>query len=152
MKKPAALRRYLLECIPWLKANPDQLQVYIDAGNIRTNLVSLNFQYNYTLQIFVTDFALHPDAVMVPILAWLRTHQTDFPDDGLTFEADILNDELVDLSITMPLDERVLVTESPFNTEHLEEPSLEHLLPEPPLLKTLFANTENLADSTENHG
>jgi hypothetical protein len=151
VKKPAALRDYLIECIPWLKNNPDQLQIYIDSGTIATRLESsLNFRYNYTLQIIVTDFALHPDVIFVPILAWLRSYQIDFQSksgEGLTFEAEIISDDLVDLSISITLDEAVIVSEHPFDTEHLAEPEMEYLLPDPPLLVTGFGNSENLTDS-----
>lgn len=116
MNKPNSLREHLLAAVPGLKPNPDRLLMFIDSGNVRcTAAVSLSFEYTYTLQIILTDFAGHPDSVMLPILGWLRVNQSellanlDKSKEGLKFEADVLDHSKVDLSITLPLTERVVV-------------------------------------------
>ena len=154
MKKPAELRQYLLNSVQDLQINPDKLQVFIDKGQLNANLpTNLHFQYEFLINILVTDFSGTPDEVFVPVLAWLRRHQIDAPANAVKFEAEILNNNSVDLSITLPLDERVLVTQDNdgnFTTEHLGEPEVEYLLPEPPLFKTLHQGDEQLTPEQPN--
>jgi len=116
MNKPASLRAHLLECVPDLKQNPDRLLIFIDNGKIRcTAAASLSFEYGYQLQIILTDFAGHPDSVMLPLLGWVRVHQSELltnlekSAEGIRFEADVIDRSKVDMSITLPLTERVIV-------------------------------------------
>lgn len=134
MNKPSSLKQHLLAAVPELRNNPDKLLIFIDQGRIRsTTAHGLSFEYSYTLNIILTDFAGHPDAIAVPLLAWLLVHQSDLMQnidkmkDAIQFEADILADDLVDLSITVPLTERVLVKRqqgAAHSIEHLPEPQL----------------------------
>lgn len=148
MKKPGELRQYLIACIPVLQKGPEQLQIYIDTGNLQARLeTGLNFEYQYTLNIILTDLALAPDAVMVPLLAWLKHNQPDLPPDAVRFEADVIDHKKVDLSITVQLTERVLVTtdgDGNHQTVHAPEPVPEYNLPEPEAFENLFANGEPL--------
>ncbi|WP_153785686.1 phage tail protein [Pseudomonas sp. EMN2] len=114
MNKPDSLRAHLLQAVPDLQE--DRLLMFIDEGKVRcTGAESLSFEYGYNLQIILTDYAGHPDAVMVPLLGWLKVHQSellhnlDKSKEGVKFEADILDRTKVDLSITLPLTERVIV-------------------------------------------
>lgn len=116
MNKPNSLRAHLLAKVPELKDNPDRLLVFIDDGNVRcTAAATLSWEYGYTLQLILTDYAGHPDAVMLPLLAWVRVHQSelltnlDKAKEGLRFEADIIDANKVDLSIKLPLTERVVI-------------------------------------------
>ena len=68
---------------------------------------------------------------MVPLLQWLTRHQPELlanpaNREKLTFEVDVLSDNLVDLAIKMPLTERVLVTRAADGSVQLQH------LPEPP--------------------
>lgn len=135
MLKPASLRADLTGQCPWLAANPDKLLVFIDSGRIRnTGGASLSFEYRYTLNLVATDYQGHPSALIVPILAWLRTNQPeaalnpDLNEQAFTFEADILNHSTMDLSIKLVLSERVVVTEDTtgaLTIEHMPEPPLD---------------------------
>lgn len=135
MNKPDSLREHLLAAVPDLARNPDRLLMFIDSGKVRcTAAVSLSFEYSYTLQIILTDFAGHPDSVMLPILGWLRVNQSellanlDKSAEGLSFEADILDRSKVDLSLTLPLTERVVVKrldDGSFDVSHPGEPQYE---------------------------
>ena len=144
MNKPTSLNQFLLASIPKLADNPDQLQIFIDSGHLSTNLeTSLHFEYAYTLNLILTDLALHPDAVLVPLLAWLRTNQPDLEKSAVQFEAEVIRKDLIDLSITVPLTERVLVNlnqDQNYQVQHLEEPTFEYQLPDPALFKALFAD------------
>ena len=75
----------------------------------------MSFEYGYQLQIILTDFAGHSDTVMLPLLAWVRVHQSellanlDKSAEGITFEADVIDHSKVDMSISLPLTERIVV-------------------------------------------
>ncbi|WP_460115371.1 phage tail protein [Pseudomonas sp. H2_D02] len=132
MNKPKSLRAHLLATISELKHNPDRLLIFIDNGKIRcTAAASLSFEYSFDLQVILTDFAGHPDSVMLPVLGWLKVNQADLLENlnkstqGIQFEADILDNSKVDLSLTLPLTERVVVgTDADGNTtiHHPGEP------------------------------
>jgi len=132
MNKPDSLRTHLLSTIAELKHNPDRLLMFIENGKVRcTAAVSLSFEYTFDLQIILTDFAGHPDSVMLPLLGWLSVHQSELLEnlnkstDGIQFEADILDSSRVDMSLTLPLTERVVVgkdDEGNTTTRHLGEP------------------------------
>ena len=70
---------------------------------------------------------------MVPLLQWLTRHQSELlanpaNRDKLTFEMDVLADDLVDLAIKLPLTERVRVVRDAAGQlvlEHLPEPQTE---------------------------
>ncbi len=132
MNKPESLRTHLLNCVPDLKRNPDRLLIFIDNGKIRcTAAASLSFEYGYQLQIILTDFAGHPDSIMLPLLSWVREHQSelltnlDRSAEGIRFEADVIDQSKVDMSITLALTERVAVKkrdDGSFDVIHLPEP------------------------------
>lgn len=116
MNKPDSLRNLLLEALPDLKISPERLLMFVDEGKVRcTAAASLSFEYSYNLQIILTDYAGHPDDVMVPLLGWLKVNQSELLEnldkskEGVKFEADLLDRTKVDLSITLPLTERVIV-------------------------------------------
>ncbi|MDR8387454.1 phage tail protein [Pseudomonas sp. JL2] len=116
MNKPESLRAHLLSTVAELKHNPDRLLIFIDNGKIRcTAAASLSFEYSFDLQVILTDYAGHPDSVMLPLLGWLSVNQSELLEnlnksaEGIQFEADILDNSKVDLSLTLPLTERVVV-------------------------------------------
>ncbi|MCY1432140.1 P2 phage tail completion protein R (GpR) [compost metagenome] len=140
MNKPESLRTHLLASIPELTHNPERLLLFIDNGKIRsTAAAGLSFEYSYSLNLIFTDYAGHADAIAVPLLAWLRVHQPellanlDKGKDAIAFEADRLDNSKVDLSITLPLTERVIVhqqADGRLELDHPEEPPLTPHLPE----------------------
>jgi hypothetical protein len=116
MNKPESLRAHLLTTVAELKHNPDRLLIFVDNGKVRcTAAASLSFEYSFDLQIILTDFAGHPDSIMLPILGWVSVHQSELLENfdkvknGIQFEADILDKNKVDLSLSLSLTERVIV-------------------------------------------
>ena len=116
MNKPESLRAHLLATVVEFKHNPDRLLIFIDNGKVHcTSGESLSFEYSFDLQIILTEFSGHPDSVILPILGWLSVNQSELLEnldkvkDGIQFEADILDKNKVDLSLTLPLTERVVV-------------------------------------------
>lgn len=138
MNKPNSLRDHLLAAVPELHKNPDRLLVFIDNGSIRSTVApGLSFEYSYTLNVMLTDFAGHPDAIAIPLLAWLLVNQHELLANheqgkkAITFEADVLDNSKVDLSIKLPLTERVIVKKLPggeLDVTHPDEPQLEPFL------------------------
>ncbi|QUE75778.1 phage tail protein [Stutzerimonas stutzeri] len=134
MNKPSALRAHLLAAVPELHKNPDRLLVFIDNGTIRSTAApGLSFEYSYTLNIILTDYAGHPDAVAIPLLAWLLVNQPELltnlekGETAIAFEADVLDNSKVDLSLKLPLTERVIVKkqdDGSLQVNHPNEPEL----------------------------
>lgn len=134
MNKPSALRAQLLAAVPDLHKNPDRLLVFIDNGTIRSTAApGLSFEYSYTLNIILTDYAGHPDAVAIPLLAWLLVNQPELLTNlekgktAIAFEADVLDNSKVDLSLKLPLTERVVVKkqdDGSLQVSHPNEPEL----------------------------
>ena len=132
MNKPESLRAHLMAAVPELRHNPERLLIFIDQGKVRcTAAKSLSFEYSYNLQITLTDFAGHPDAVMLPLLVWVRTNQSelmvnlDKSAEGIQFEVDILDHSKVDMAVTLPLTERVIVKKQDngtYSLTHAGEP------------------------------
>lgn len=138
MNKPDSLREHLTAAIPELRKNPDRLLVFIDNGTMRSTAApGLSFEYAYTLNLIFTDFAGHPDSIAIPLFAWLLEHQRELMEnparaaDSVQFEADILDNKKVDLSITLPLTERVIVkrqADGKLDVRHPPEPRVDQPL------------------------
>lgn len=133
MLKPAQLRQALTASVPLLQNNPDNLHLFIDNGRVVSTLAaSLSFEYQYQLNLVITDYAGDADLIMVPVLAWLRENQPDIMatehkrQTGFTFKVDVLSDTLSDISIDLQLTERVIVKEinGALHVDHVPEPPL----------------------------
>lgn len=118
MNKPDSLRKHLEAAVPELRKNPDRALIFIDDGTMRSTAApGLSFEYSYTLNLILTDFASHPDIIAVPLFAWLLVNQRELMEnptkakEAVQFEVDILNNKKVDMSIKLPLTERVIVKE-----------------------------------------
>lgn len=136
MKKPTELRAHLTRWVPDLAQNPDKLQLFIERGRIATKLgTGLGFEYHYTLQILITDFAESADVLNVPLLVWLQTNQPDLLFDTdrreriIAFRAEVIDHDKIDIELSLELSERVLVRAVPggYECEHLAEPQIPDL-------------------------
>lgn len=135
MIKPESLRAALVAAVPHLRQNPERLLIFADEGSVAATFApGLSFEWRYTLNLIVTDFASHPDAIMVPLLAWVRDNQPELlanpaRQGDIAFEADIIDSDKLDLSIKLKLTERVGVHAradgSGVDVEHYPEPALE---------------------------
>lgn len=133
MLKPKQLREVLTACIPLLQRNPDSLNMFIDNGRMVSTLASsLSFEYQYQLNLVVTDYDGDLDLLVVPVLAWLRENQPDIMATeekrrtGFTFNADVISDTVMDISINLQLTERVIVKDEggALHVNHIGEPPL----------------------------
>lgn len=116
MLKPQQLRKALTDSVPLLQRNPDSLNVFIDSGRIVSTLAtSLSFEYQYRLNMVITDYTGDIDLLIVPMLEWLRVNEPDImatkekQQTGFTFKSDIISDTASDISIDLQLSERVIV-------------------------------------------
>ena len=116
MYKPNSLKEHLIAANPDLRQNPDKLLIFADQGNVvATGTASLSYEYRYKLNIIITDYSGDPDAIMVPLLAWIALHQNDLLNNaelrrtGIGFDVDFNNHETIDLSLKLDLTERVIV-------------------------------------------
>src|SRR5690554_2201326 len=108
MNKPASLRTHLKAAVPELRNSPDRLHVFADNGTLRSTAApGLSFEYAYTLNLIFTDYAGHLDAIAIPLFAWLLVNQRELMEnldrvkDAVKFEADLIDNTKVDLSITL---------------------------------------------------
>jgi hypothetical protein len=132
MNKANSLRAALTAAVPSLATDPDKLLVFIDAGNIiATGAASGSFDYAYTLNVMLLDFAGDADIVFAALVAWISRNESDLltNDDmrknGITFEADQLTQTTVDLSIKIKLTESVVVgvdEQGARTITHVDEP------------------------------
>lgn len=132
MRKPVELRAWLCEHVPPLRKHPDKLHLIIEKGAVATKRGrGLGFEYRYTLQIIVTDYADPADTLTVPLLAWISVHQPDLIDDiakrdrAIGIEVDIIDHQAADIALTLELSERVLVIPRAgggYECQHLPEP------------------------------
>lgn len=149
MKKPASLRDYLLDRTPWLKSDPSRLATFVENGQLSAKgsgslpSSSLCYEQQYRLNLVIIDFSGDPAEIIVPIYEWLSIHQIDLmhnPDwqkNGFSFEAEVINTDLYDLSINLQLTERVIakvknkdatITAERYEIEAVDEPQYADLL------------------------
>lgn len=84
----------------------DSLSAYASDGHIIGRDEDL-IEYAYKAEITVTEYKGTADEILWPVYAWIRDHEPNLSDDQLQFEVDILDNEGVDILITIPLTERV---------------------------------------------
>lgn len=131
MRKPDSLKRLLLQTVPQLAENPENLALYVDEGKVAARAgASLSFEYRYKLNLVAQDFAGDRNALVVPLLAWIAQVQPgllDSPDaEPFTFECELLDADTADISITLNLTERVAVrprAEGGYEVVHLDDPT-----------------------------
>jgi hypothetical protein len=127
VKKLSSLRQHLVDACPALQRDPDQLLTFVERGSIRFHVgANLSHAYSFTAQIVLLDFGGDIDTVTIPLLEWLSIYQPDLqPDQAVTFEAEILKHDALDLAISVELTERVVVTTDAagnHTAEHKEDP------------------------------
>ena len=143
MKKPDSLRSHILAAVKELQRDPERMLIFTDKGNVRcTGASGLSFEYVYDLNFILTEYAGELDAVMIPLLDWVRVNQSelimnlDKSKEAFKFETVILNNNTVDLSLTFPLTERVIVKRKEDGTLDVtfpEEPQYEEVLDPRPM-------------------
>lgn len=138
MKKPDKIRQLLENQSEFIKNNPENLHIFIeDSDVIASAAESLCFEYQYTLDIVITDFIGPIDNLMVPIVAWMYINQQEImanPDlrkGAIKLEAEQLNNSAYDIGIKLRLSERVIVkkNESGLLYKHVNDEPPENMRP-----------------------
>ena len=134
MKKPNQLRKILEQSHADFVKNPDRLQLYVDGGQIiATGATSFSFEYRYTLNVIATDYAGDIAALIVPMIAYLRTNQPEIfenpqmRENAFKFQVDYNNNDTADISFEIKLTERVVSKKEGENVQirYAKEPVLE---------------------------
>ncbi|WP_179038405.1 phage tail protein [Limnobaculum xujianqingii] len=114
MIKPDSLRDMLNKSVDFVRKSPESLHVFIKDGKVISTLgPSLSFEYQYVMNILITDYSGDANLLIVPILYWLRKNQPDIltaESDGFRFEVDFLNHQQQDIDISLRLTERVIAS------------------------------------------
>lgn len=136
MLKLNSLRSLILSAVPSLKADPHRLMLWAPKGKIAATATEpLSFAYRYDINVMVTGFNQHIDSLMVPVLAWHKTHQPDryenprTQDAAFEFEAQLADPkkgDALDIWLGIPITESVRVLQQPgkpreFRVHHFAE-------------------------------
>lgn len=110
MKKLHRLRAHLIDAVPALANDPDRLLTFVEEGSIEFRRgPNFTHEYRFTAQLVLTDFTADLDTLIVPLLQWLAEYQPDAdPTEAVSFEAEILSNQSVDVALRVQLTERVL--------------------------------------------
>lgn len=116
MKKPFSLHQFLVKRTPWLNTDPDHLVILVENGQIAVTGVhpNLSHEHQYQLTVTLLDFEHDPEEIIVPMLEWLTTHQSDLLDNsdwqqnGLSYDLVVIDKNKVDFTIRMRLTERII--------------------------------------------
>lgn len=128
MKKLDSLRSHLLASVPEIRNSPEKMEIFVDKGDVAVRAGSLSFEYSYTASVWVQDFSVSVDNLLVPILAWIAANQPDLFEKGdrkpFTFESELLDAETCDITISINLTELVRVEQQAKGVKvfHLPEP------------------------------
>ena len=119
MLKPDSLRDALLKTLPSLAASPQSLEVTVGGGIVVTTMAtSLSYEKVYPLTVHIKAFKEDINALLVPIVAWLRDNQPDIMSrgeaqkSGFSWLSEAGQDGGQNITVTLQLTERTLVTES----------------------------------------
>ncbi|CAM3950244.1 phage tail protein [Xenorhabdus thuongxuanensis] len=115
MKKLTNLREFLAKKVPYLRANPENLYLFVENGRIISTLAPTpSFEYEYTVNIIIERYNGDQNILMAVVVDWLREYQSDIlanPDkrrQDFKFEAVILDNTTAHISIDLNLTERIL--------------------------------------------
>lgn len=117
MKKPHLLREALTAALDGkhhVRANPHLIDITVtDLNLLASGRPGAGFQYRYTLQIILMDFAGEAEEVTVPLMIWVERYQhelvasQDAATKGLVMTVKLLesgkSDILIDLQLTESL-------------------------------------------------
>ncbi|BBJ61543.1 phage tail protein [Enterobacter asburiae] len=148
MHKLKSLRQALIDAIPQLNANPERLQMSVGGGNIDARQASsLSFEKRYALNVKVSGFTGDSEGFFVQVLAWLRENQPDIftldegRKNGYTFAIVLNDDDTMNITISVQLTERILVSQEQgaLHATYSPEPPLPEPVTRP---KALYVNGE----------
>ncbi|MCY7297455.1 phage tail protein [Alteromonas sp. a30] len=129
MKKLASLREHLLSAS--LNIEAENLLTFAQEGQIISHQGSANqhFELQYHAVIIITAYGGDAAQIAHLVLTWLDQHQPHAA-NAIKFDADIINNESVDLSLAVKLSEIIKVEHKPEGTylTTCDEPQLDTTL------------------------
>ncbi|WP_025873052.1 phage tail protein [Methylobacillus glycogenes] len=135
MLKPQSIRTFLQSKVPALNQSPDNFLTFIEGGQLVAALGDKpSFVYHYKLTLAILDFNQHADKVMIPLIIWIKDNQPELlngeANGHMTFEAEILNNDTADITISIDLTERVRVdiVNDEIIATHCPEPNLAEIV------------------------
>ncbi len=129
MKKLASLREHLLSAS--LNIDAESLLTFAQEGEVISHQGNANqhFELQYHAVIIITAYGGDAAQIAHLVLTWLNQNQPHAP-NTIKFDADIINNESVDLSIAVKLAEIIKVEQKEDGTylTSCEEPQLDNTL------------------------
>jgi hypothetical protein len=129
MKKSDSLRAAIIAANQALARDPERLLIFAENGTSQSySTGDPSFSLNYDLTIVIISFAGDPAEILMPIHNWLLINQPDLavPDaEAIRFQADILDNNLVDVQFTISLREQVRSVrraDGGFDMQYMDEP------------------------------
>ena len=133
MRKPQLFRDHLAATFPEFNGRArDKLAVYVENGRVRARPAPGStsgigsFEWAYRLEAVLLDFKGEANTVLALTLDWLRIHQPELllshEGSPVELQADIIDDERIDLQLSLELSEAVRCTDKGF--EYLPEPAI----------------------------
>ncbi|TDS93414.1 phage tail protein [Erwinia rhapontici] len=117
MLKSELLRAAIVAHNPFFKQEPDRLEVYVTKGNIlASGTASPSFAYKYELNVLAMDYPGDLDDLAIPLLQWALEYQSELlfnparRENGISFDAEILNNGTADILFVINASENVIVT------------------------------------------
>lgn len=109
MKKLASLRAHILSIPSEVKIDPDNLTTIGTEGAVLSHSEGTNqhFEYQYNAEIMILNYTGDFLRLTYWVLQWMRQYQPNHEPDALKFQSEIINDNAVDLSFTIPLTETI---------------------------------------------
>lgn len=133
MDKLTACRAAIVAANPEFETDPARFLIWADKGRIATRRTTgLGYEWRYRVNLLFEALTGSPDAVMIPLLLWLRDAQPDIllafqsGNEAVTFEAHILDQASWDLKLEFDLSEAVVLVPRAgggWDAVHLAEPS-----------------------------
>lgn len=159
MKKIDILRAAMAEALPEFKREPHRLVIWIENGTARsTQSKTLGFGFSYRINLLLVETNTDLALITLALFRWLRVHQPDLlrPNtEGISFDADILDNSTSDIRFELLLTENVTVTpltDGGWHLDYLPEPdplfddeTAPCALDEVPLLADITLGSEHLS-------
>lgn len=132
MKKADDLKAWILACNPdRIAESADRLTLFIEKGGMAgRGAIADGFEYRYSVQLLITDYAGDYDALLVPVYAWVARNQPELlagyttNNHAVGFSVEQLGDGKVDLLVELDLTEAVRLVPrvgGGFDVTHLPE-------------------------------
>lgn len=125
MKKLQQIQKLLEDNNHFIQNNPDKLRLFIDEGTITASATEcLGFEYQYTLNLSLSDYDQSMNNLMMPIISWMYLYQQEFMlnsdlrKKAIQFALTENSDNTKNVAIKLKLTERVIVKKTEADVEY----------------------------------